>query len=73
MIESSKEYFSKIYKKKKVLITGGLGFIGSNLAIELTELEADILLIDSLIEEYGGNLFNIEPIKNKVKVNIADV
>jgi UDP-glucose 4-epimerase len=58
---------------KKVLITGGLGFIGSNLAIRLVELGADVLLVDSLIPDYGGNLFNIEPIKGRVRVNIADV
>jgi len=58
---------------KKVLITGGLGFIGSNLAIRLVEHGADVLLVDSLIPDYGGNLFNIEPIKDKVRVNIADV
>lgn len=58
---------------KKVLITGGLGFIGSNLAIRLVELGADVLLVDSLIPDYGGNLFNIEPVKDRVRVNIADV
>ena len=61
------------FKGKKVLITGGLGFIGSNLAIRLVEQGADVLLVDSLIPDYGGNLFNIEPIKDKVRVNIADV
>ncbi len=58
---------------RKVLITGGLGFIGSNLAIRLVEQGADVLLVDSLIPDYGGNLFNIEPIKGRVRVNIADV
>jgi len=58
---------------KKVLITGGLGFIGSNLAMRLVELGADVLLVDSLIPDYGGNLFNVEPIKDRVRVNIADV
>jgi UDP-glucose 4-epimerase len=58
---------------KKVLITGGLGFIGSNLAIRLVEQGADVLLVDSLIPDYGGNLFNIEPVRDKVRVNIADV
>jgi len=58
---------------KKVLITGGLGFIGSNLAIRLVEQGANVLLVDSLIPDYGGNLFNIEPVKNRVRVNIADV
>lgn len=58
---------------KNVLITGGLGFIGSNLAIKLVEIGANVTLIDSLIPEYGGNTFNIEPIKNKARINISDV
>jgi len=55
------------------LITGGLGFIGSNLARRLVELGARVTLVDSLIPEYGGNLFNIAGIEDKVRVNIADV
>jgi len=65
--------YKQFYRGKKVLITGGLGFIGSNLAIELVKLNAEVLLIDSLIPQYGGNLFNITEIKDKVKVNITDV
>lgn len=61
------------FEGSNVLITGGLGFIGSNLAIRLVELGANVTLVDSLIPEYGGNLFNIEPIKDKVRVNISDV
>src|SRR5262245_6599228 len=61
------------YEGKKVLITGGLGFIGSNLARELLLLGADVLLVDSLIPDYGGNLFNIDGIESRVRVNIADV
>jgi UDP-glucose 4-epimerase len=61
------------YQGKKVLITGGLGFIGSTLAIQLVEWGADVTLVDSMIPEYGGNLFNIEPIKNQVRVNFSDV
>ena len=61
------------FEGKKVLVTGGLGFIGSNLSIRLIELGADVLLVDSLIPEYGGNLFNIAGIENKVQVNISDV
>ncbi len=61
------------FKNKKILITGGLGFIGSTLAHRLAKIEADIYLIDSLIPEYGGNNFNINGIEDKVKVNIADV
>lgn len=59
--------------KKNILITGGLGFIGSNLAIRLVELGANVTLVDSLIPQYGGNLWNIEPIKDQVRVNISDV
>lgn len=62
-----------IYSQKRVLITGGLGFIGSNLAIKLVDLGAKVTLVDSLIPQYGGNLWNIEPIKDLVKINISDV
>jgi UDP-glucose 4-epimerase len=61
------------YKNRRVMITGGLGFIGSNLAHRLAALGADVLLVDSLIPDYGGNLFNIAGIENRVRVNIADV
>ncbi len=57
----------------RVLITGGLGFIGSNLARRLVELGAEVLLVDSLVPEYGGNLFNIAGIEARVRVNISDV
>src|SRR4030067_2976698 len=61
------------FRNKKVIITGGLGFIGSNLAYRLVDYGAKVLLVDSLIPEYGGNLFNIKDIENKVDINIADV
>ena len=61
------------FKNKHALITGGIGFIGSNLARALAAQGADIVLVDSLIPEYGGNLFNIDGIGNAVRVNIADV
>ena len=41
------------------MITGGLGFLGSNLARRLVEYGAEVLVIDSMIPEYGGNMFNI--------------
>jgi nucleoside-diphosphate-sugar epimerase len=66
-------YNFKNFENKKVLITGGAGFIGSNLAIKLVELKANVTIVDSFIPEYGGNLFNLEPIKDKVKLNISDV
>lgn len=56
-----------------ILISGGLGFIGSNLARRLLDLNAQITLIDSLIPEYGGNLFNINGIEDRVTINISDV
>jgi UDP-glucose 4-epimerase len=58
---------------RQVLITGGLGFIGSNLARRLVSLGARVTLVDSLVPEYGGNLFNIEGIQERVRVNISDV
>jgi len=58
---------------KKVLVTGGLGFIGSNLAHRLVGLDADVVLLDSLISEYGGNPYNIRGIENRIRVCIADV
>lgn len=61
------------FNNKKVIITGGLGFIGSNLARQLVEEGADVLLIDSLIPEYGGNIYNIHGIRDKVTINISDV
>lgn len=57
----------------RVLITGGLGFIGSNLARRLLEVGADVLLVDSMIPEYGANVANIAGLEAVLTVNIADV
>ncbi|MEG1610109.1 MAG: GDP-mannose 4,6-dehydratase, partial [Bilophila sp.] len=57
----------------RVLITGGLGFIGSNLGIRLLEDGANVTLVDSLIPEYGGNLTNISGYESRFTVNISDV
>jgi UDP-glucose 4-epimerase len=65
--------YLQFYKGCRTLVTGGLGFIGSNLARRLADLGADVLLVDSLIPDYGGNLFNIAGIESRVRVNIADV
>lgn len=62
-----------LWKGRKAIITGGLGFIGSNLARRLVDYGAQVTLVDSLVPEYGGNLFNIADIKDKVAVNISDV
>ncbi len=58
---------------KQVIITGGLGFIGANLTRRLVDLGAHVTLVDSLIPEYGGNLFNIAGIEDRVRINISDV
>ena len=65
--------YRDFYRGRRVMITGGLGFIGSNLARQLVSIGADVLLVDSLIPDYGGNLFNIEPILDRVHVNVADI
>jgi len=58
---------------KKILITGGLGFIGSSLARRLVGLGHEVTLVDSLIPLYGGNLFNVDDIKDSVRINVSDV
>ena len=65
--------FRAFYRDRQVMITGGLGFIGSNLAHQLAALGARVLIVDSLISEYGGNLFNIRGVEDRVTVNIADI
>lgn len=65
--------FGGYYRGRRVLITGGLGFIGSNLARQLVELGADVLIVDSMLADYGGNLFNIHGIEDRLRVNINDV
>ena len=61
------------FSNKKVLITGGLGFIGSNLAKALVRRGANVTIVDSLIPQYGGNLFNVSDIRDQVEINISDV
>lgn len=65
--------YRAFYQGRRVMITGGLGFIGSNLARHLVDLGADVLLVDSLIPDYGGNLFNIDGLESRLRVNVADV
>src|SRR5438105_6651332 len=67
------ETIARAFNGARVLITGGLGFIGSNLAIQLVACGADVTLADAMIPEYGGNLFNVEPIRDRVTVNFGDI
>lgn len=61
------------FTDKRVLITGGLGFIGSNLAHRLVAMGARVMLVDTMHPEQGGNFFNIEGIEEKVRVNVNDI
>ena len=63
----------RVFSGKRVLITGGLGFIGSNLARSLVALGARVAIVDNLVPEYGGNRRNLAGIRSRVKVHIADV
>jgi UDP-glucose 4-epimerase len=65
--------YRDFYRGRKVLVTGGLGFIGSNLCRTLADLGAHVLAVDSLLPDYGGNLFNLAGYEDKVRINIADV
>jgi UDP-glucose 4-epimerase len=58
---------------KRALITGGLGFIGSNLARELVGLGTEVVLVDSLVPEYGGLLYNVVDLEDRLTINISDV
>ena len=61
------------FQGARVLITGGCGFIGSNLARSLVALGAQVTLVDSLLPSYGGNLTNVEDIREHVWLNITDI
>ena len=65
--------FAKAFKGRRVLITGGLGFIGSKLARTLVSLGAKVTILDSLIPEYGGNRRNVQGIESKLVINLSDV
>jgi nucleoside-diphosphate-sugar epimerase len=64
---------TEFYSGKRVLVTGGIGFIGSNLAIRLVQLGAEVQLVDSMLPAYGADLRNIEPVRERVKINFSDV
>jgi UDP-glucose 4-epimerase len=61
------------YEDRNILVTGGLGFIGSNLTRRLVEFGARVTVVDSLIPDYGGNLWNVRDVADRARINIADV
>jgi UDP-glucose 4-epimerase len=73
VVASGSTDYRAFYRDRRVMITGGLGFIGSTLAHRLVALGARVLVVDPLIPEYGGNLFNIAGLEDRLRVNIADV
>jgi UDP-glucose 4-epimerase len=60
-------------KGKKVLVTGGLGFIGSNLSSRLVGLGAEVMIVDNMMPRLGGNLFNVNEIADRVHINFSDI
>ena len=63
----------KYYNNKNVLITGGLGMIGSTVARKLVQCGANVTIVDALLKPFGGNYFNIKGIEDKVDVHIVDI
>jgi UDP-glucose 4-epimerase len=61
------------YTDKHILITGGLGFLGSNLAHKLLSCRAKVTILDNLDPLYGGNLYNVKSIEKEIKIVIGDV
>ena len=61
------------FKGKNILITGGLGFIGSSLANKLVKLDANVTIVDNLLDDHGSNFFNIEAIKKDVSISLSDI
>lgn len=65
--------YKDAFKGKRVLVTGGLGFIGSNLSIRLVELGARVTIVDNMMPRLGGNLFNVKEIMDHIQINFSDV
>lgn len=63
----------KTYAAREVLITGGLGMIGSTIARKLVDRGANVTIMDSCVEPYGANLFNIQDIRDRIQLNISDI
>jgi UDP-glucose 4-epimerase len=68
-----REDLTHTFSGARVLVTGGLGFIGSHVAARLVELGAEVTIVDSMIPAYGGNTHNIRGIADRVRVNYSDI
>ena len=64
---------NNVFAGKKALITGGSGFIGSNLARRLVDMRAGVTVLDSLVPEGGGNRFNLSSLENKIAIHLSDI
>ena len=62
-----------MFSGKRVMITGGLGMMGSTIAHKLVKYGAEVTIVDAHIEPYGANLFNILEIRDLLKINVADI
>jgi UDP-glucose 4-epimerase len=67
------EGLSQFYKGKHCLVTGGLGFIGSTIAIALVRAGAHVTVVDNMLPNHGGNPFNVEPAKDRIAVSFGDI
>ena len=65
--------YEEAFQGKRVLVTGGLGFIGSNLSARLVELGARVTIVDNMMPRLGGNLFNVKEIMDHIQINFSDV
>jgi UDP-glucose 4-epimerase len=65
--------YEEAFKEKKVLVTGGLGFIGSNLSAQLVGLGSKVTIVDNMMPRLGGNLSNVKEIVDRIHINFSDV
>jgi UDP-glucose 4-epimerase len=72
-VPSCPESCATFYRNRRVVITGGLGFIGSNLARELVGLGARVTILDSLIPNHGGRIANVDALRDEIEVCTVDV
>ena len=67
------EQLSRSFSNLPVLVTGGAGFIGSNLVLRLADYGANVTALDALIPQHGGNLLNLQDVHGSVSINICDM